>query len=80
MEATLRVRLATPAHAELARAALAVDAELSPERSSKALAAEGAELVARFDATDARNLRVAVSAFCDMLCVVLRTLREFGGE
>jgi len=80
LSATLSVAFLTAAHAEVARAALAVDAELSPERSTRALAVEGAALVARFAAADARALRVAVSAHCDMLGVVLRALRDFGDE
>ena len=79
-DATLTFQLASPAHAEIARAALAVDAELSPERSTRALAVEGAALVARFAAADARALRVALSAHCDMLGVVLRALRDFGED
>ncbi len=80
MEATLTVSLASAAHAEVARAALSVDAELSPERSSKELSVSGARLVARFVAVDARNLRLALTSFCDMLGVVIRTLRDFGDE
>ncbi len=79
LTATLTTLLASAAHAEVARASLAVDAELSPERSSKALRVDGASLVADFAAVDARNLRLAITSYCDMLSVVLRTLRDFGG-
>ena len=37
-----------------------------------------APLCARFEAADARALRVAMGAYMDMVGVVLRTLREFG--
>ena len=80
LTASLAVTLATAAHAAVALAALAVDAELSPDRSSKTLSADGAALVARFAAVDARNLRLAITSYCDMLSVVLRTLRDFGEE
>ena len=32
----------------------------------------------RFNATDARTLRAAVSTFCDLLALVTRTLEMFG--
>jgi hypothetical protein len=76
--ASFTTTLASAAHAEVARASLAVDAELSPERSTKALRVDGTQLVADFAAIDARNLRLAITSYVDMLSVVLRTLREFG--
>ena len=76
--ALISVAFATPAHANLAVSTLGVDPELHPERVAKAITAEGATVCARFEAADARALRVAMGAYMDMVGVVLRTLREFG--
>ena len=76
--ALISVAFATPAHADLAVSTLGVDPELHPERVAKAITAEGATVCARFEAADARALRVAMGAYMDMVGVVLRTLREFG--
>ncbi len=73
----LRIRFASAAHAEYAVKALSVDAEFNAERSFKELSVQQDTLVATVSAVDVRMLRVAVSAFLDMLGVVLRTLREF---
>ena len=77
-KAKLVVVMENSEHAELALKALSVDVELSPERSTKILTTEGGHLIANFSAVDARSLRVSMSSYCDMLSVVLRTLREFG--
>ena len=61
-------------HAALAARSLSVEAELHPERVTKTVAAEGSRLVARFSASDARSLRLAVGAYMDMAAVVLRVL------
>lgn len=70
--------MASAHHAGVAAAALAVDPELNPDKVAKTVAADGADVVAELSAVDARNLRLAVSAYMDMLSVTLRTLREFG--
>eukprot|EP00588_Corethron_pennatum_P015791 CAMPEP_0194282350 /NCGR_PEP_ID=MMETSP0169-20130528/22973_1 /TAXON_ID=218684 /ORGANISM="Corethron pennatum, Strain L29A3" /LENGTH=125 /DNA_ID=CAMNT_0039027641 /DNA_START=129 /DNA_END=506 /DNA_ORIENTATION=- len=41
---------------------------------------DGRVLLVRFEATEARMLRVAMSSFYDSLSVVLRCLQEFDGE
>ena len=79
-EANFSFRFSCPAHAEIAFSSLSVDAELSPERSTKILSLDGALLICKFTATDTRALRVTISAFCDMLCVVVRMLRDFGDD
>ena len=78
--AELRVRFSSSAHAELARACLAVDPELNTARVSRELAAEGDALVARFTAGDSRSLRLSLGAFFDMVGVLVRTLRDFADD
>jgi tRNA threonylcarbamoyladenosine modification (KEOPS) complex Pcc1 subunit len=72
-----RVPFPSPEAAEIARAALAVDAELRPEAAARRLAAEGRDFVMDFAAVDARTLRAAVGTFCDLLGVAARTLEAF---
>ena len=79
-EAMFSFRFSCPSHAEIALSSLSVDTELSPERSTKILSLDGELLICKFAATDTRALRVTISAFCDMLCVVIRMLRDFGDE
>ena len=50
--AVFRFRLASSSHALVALSSLAVDPELSPERSSKTLSVDGSLLVCRFSAVD----------------------------
>ena len=67
----------TPAHAEVAAAALGVDEELQRDRSRRELRVEGRELVAALATADARLLRITVSSFSDMLAAQLRAMRDF---
>ena len=76
--ATLRVRCLNAAHATIGASSLGVDPELNPERVSKGTTTEGEYIVATFQAQDVRSLRLSVSAYLDMVGVVLRTLRDFG--
>ena len=73
----LRVLFMTPAHAEVAVAALGVDEELQRDRSRRELRVEGRELVAALATADARLLRITVSSFSDMLAAQLRAMRDF---
>jgi hypothetical protein len=75
--AELRLRFASPEHAVVGAAALAVDPELNPERVAKTITASGAHVVAAFQAIDMRSMRLSMSAFLDCCGVVLRTLRDF---
>jgi hypothetical protein len=78
VQSTLHVRFATPAHAAIGAAALAVDPELYADRVRKRIEARGATVEATFHAVDVRSLRLSVSAFLDCMGVVLRSLRDFG--
>lgn len=76
--ATLRVRCLNAAHATIGASSLGVDPELNPDKVSKATTTEGEFIVATFQAQDVRSLRLSMSAYLDMVGVVLRTLRDFG--
>jgi len=73
----LRVLFLTPAHAEVAAAALGVDEELQRDRARRALRVDGRELVAALAAADARLLRITASSFTDMLAAQVRAMRDF---
>ncbi|CAN0142509.1 unnamed protein product [Ectocarpus sp. 8 AP-2014] len=63
--------------ATIACRTLAVDAELQPNKIIRTLRVEGSSLLAKFEATEARTLRVVLSGFYDMASVVARTFLEF---
>eukprot|EP00850_Spirogloea_muscicola_P005303 SM000024S07765 [mRNA] locus=s24:385009:385966:- [translate_table: standard] len=60
--------------------ALAVDAELQPDKVSREMSIHGPKLRVGFAATEARLLRAAYSAFMDVLILATRTLEQFGGH
>ncbi|KAL3151831.1 hypothetical protein ABBQ38_012796 [Trebouxia sp. C0009 RCD-2024] len=75
-----RVTYASATDASMVRDTLAVDPELRPQQVVRVLTVEDRDLVMRFDATDVRTLRAAVSTFCDLLALVTRTLEMFGSD
>eukprot|EP00850_Spirogloea_muscicola_P013611 SM000093S24422 [mRNA] locus=s93:281829:282786:- [translate_table: standard] len=58
--------------------ALAVDAELQPDKVSREMSVHGPKLRVGFAATEARLLRAAYRAFMDVLILATRTLEQFG--
>lgn len=73
-----RVTYSGAQEAKMVRDTLAVDPELRPEQVTRVLSTEGNDLVMKFNASDVRSLRAAVSTFCDLLALVSRTLETFG--
>mmetsp|Transcript_32 Transcript_32/g.77 ORF Transcript_32/g.77 Transcript_32/m.77 type:complete len:83 (+) Transcript_32:127-375(+) len=57
---------------------LSVDEELNEGKVSRVLRVEDKTLHISFEATEARLLRAAVSAFYDLLGLATRALEEFG--
>ncbi|CAM9163672.1 unnamed protein product [Laminaria digitata] len=73
----VQVTYPSAALATIACNTLDVDEELQPNKIVRHLRVEGPSLVARFEATEARTLRVVLSGFYDMALVVSRTFLEF---
>mmetsp|Transcript_12797 Transcript_12797/g.47283 ORF Transcript_12797/g.47283 Transcript_12797/m.47283 type:complete len:108 (-) Transcript_12797:2171-2494(-) len=63
--------------AKMVEQAIKVDKELQPDKIRRDIRAEQMVLKVRFQATEARLLRVSLSSFYDMVGVCLRTLQEF---
>ncbi len=76
-ESTLRVCFPSARFAGIVEKTLAVDAELRPDKVCRTSSVEGAALVVRFQATELRMLRVAMSSYFDMAMVAVQTLQEF---
>ncbi|CAM9568667.1 unnamed protein product [Scytosiphon promiscuus] len=75
----VEVTFPSPSLATIACTTLDVDAELQPNKIVRSLQVEGSSLLASFEATEARTLRVVLSGFFDMASVVTRTFLEFDG-
>mmetsp|Transcript_8630 Transcript_8630/g.21465 ORF Transcript_8630/g.21465 Transcript_8630/m.21465 type:complete len:94 (+) Transcript_8630:95-376(+) len=73
----IEVDLPSPRHAEIARAALAVDKEPRPAAAKKTLIVNGSRLEIHVEAVDARTLRAASSSLWDYLAVVCETFATF---
>jgi hypothetical protein len=74
------VTFACEDHAQIAKAALEADREVSAERILKTYAVEGSQLHVEIRASEARWLRVGLSGLHDSLAVVIRTLAEFAED
>ncbi|CAM9229682.1 unnamed protein product [Sphacelaria rigidula] len=66
--------------ATIACSTLNVDEEIQPERIKRSIRVEGSSLLASFEASEARVLRVVLSSFYDMSLVISRTFLEFDGD
>ena len=66
------------AHAEMTMKVLSVDKEISGDKVAKIFASKENILHVKFEATEAKLLRVSVSSFYDMLEVALKCFNEFG--
>ncbi|OZJ07009.1 hypothetical protein BZG36_00201 [Bifiguratus adelaidae] len=63
--------------ATIAKQALAVDKELRADQVERTLSVDGSRLIADYQATTPRVLRVSVNAFMEMLVMVTRTMDAF---
>ncbi|XP_069894960.1 EKC/KEOPS complex subunit LAGE3 [Dipodomys merriami] len=74
----LSVPFPTPLEAEIARGALAPDAEPHQGALGKELTVSGSTLAVHWTAGDARLLRVSIISFLEQVALVMRTMQRFG--
>lgn len=79
-EYSLRTHVGSARGAQVVVRALNVDAELKPDIVQRDVCADGEHVVGRFQATELRALRAAVSAFIDLLALACNAVDQFGGE
>ncbi|CAM9346049.1 unnamed protein product, partial [Ascophyllum nodosum] len=77
LSSDVRVTYPSTSLAKIACTTLDVDEELQPKKIKRSFRVQGSSLHARFEATEARILRVVLSGFYDMALVVTRTFLEF---
>lgn len=77
---SVRIEYPSEEYAVIVRDALSVEKELRPEMVQREITADGSTLVASFQATTLKGLRVSVGGFFDFLLLATRTLDTFGTE
>ncbi|XP_006900030.1 PREDICTED: EKC/KEOPS complex subunit LAGE3 [Elephantulus edwardii] len=75
---SLTVPFRSSLEADIARGALAPDAEPHRELIHKEFSVNGSVLAIRWTAEDARLLRLSIISFLDHLSMVVRTMQRFG--
>eukprot|EP01147_Barroeca_monosierra_P008003 gene8003-724_t len=73
----VRIPFDTPQAAQIALSTLSVDKEPKPSVCQRTLEVQGHHLVAIFEATELRILRVASGWFLDMLQLTCETMEQF---
>eukprot|EP00118_Oscarella_pearsei_P027507 m.311114 g.311114 ORF g.311114 m.311114 type:complete len:87 (+) comp60057_c0_seq1:83-343(+) len=73
------IKMALPSEriAQIACASLEVDPEPNRSGLSKHLSVDGRFLIGRFTAPQAKQLRVGLASFLDLLILVLQTVQHF---
>lgn len=77
-EANLSIPFPSSKEAEIAYHSLRVDVEPSRGGAKKVLSVEENTLCVKIVAKEARQLRVSVNSFFDLLILVVKTLERFG--
>lgn len=77
---TVRIPFENDKQAHVARETLNPDPELRAQELRKTLTVEDSQLVARFEASTDRNLRVAVNSFMDNVNLVVECIDELSPE
>ncbi|KAF9601067.1 hypothetical protein IFM89_015993 [Coptis chinensis] len=75
---TLEVDYGSEENARIVYAALAVDKELQPDRVKRQMIVSDGKLSVRFEAVEARFLRMSFTSFVDILTLATKTIEEFG--
>ncbi|MCL7034177.1 hypothetical protein MKW94_014013 [Papaver nudicaule] len=74
----LEVNYGSDEHASIVCAAIAVDAELQPDKVRRVMTVTDGKLSVHFEAVEARFLRASYSSFVDNLTLATKTIEEFG--
>jgi len=77
---TVRIPFTSHHHADIAKQAIEVDAELQPRAVRRTLSVEGDDLVVTFETLTIRLARLTVNGFLENVDLVIRTLAEFGDQ
>uniref|UniRef100_A0A182JQB8 L antigen family member 3 n=1 Tax=Anopheles christyi TaxID=43041 RepID=A0A182JQB8_9DIPT len=78
IEVSIKIPFPTKREAEIAYDVLRVDSE--PKRSfiNKTIVLEENNLLLRLDGEQAKNVRVGVTSFCELLLLCCETINQFG--
>lgn len=74
----IRIPFETQLEADIVYNSLRVDKEPGRTGSSRVVSREGSEVLVKFEAIEAKHLRVSVNSFLELLSLCLRTLDRFG--
>nr|XP_023489482.1 EKC/KEOPS complex subunit LAGE3-like isoform X1 [Equus caballus] len=75
---TLTVPFRSPLEAEMARRALAPEAQGHQQAVQKECAVNGSVLAVRWTAEDADLLQISINSFLDLLALVVGSIQHFG--
>ena len=77
---TIKVPLPSNDLAKICHGSLSVDTEPLRGGCKKSFEIVNSDLIVHFEADQARILRVSVGHFFELLSLVIKTIKEFGGE
>jgi len=77
---SVEIPFASPKHASIAKQAIEVDAELSPQAVKRELSVQDNKLIATFHTLTVRLARLTLNAFLENVDLVVRTINQFGAE
>jgi len=77
---TLEIPFTSHKHAQIAKQAIEVDAELQPQAVKRTLEVVESILIANFSTLTIRLARLTVNGFLENVDLVVRTLEAFGDE
>lgn len=78
METELRIPFGCGREAEIVYNSLRVEVEPARSKVSRVLEVEGATLVAKLRAEEARSLRVSLNSLLEHIILATETIRQFG--
>lgn len=76
----MKIPLASPKHALIAKQVIEVDPELQPQAVKRTLSVDDNLLIATFQTLTVRLARLTLNAFLENVDLVIRTIEQFGEE
>jgi len=76
----VEIPFASSKHASIAKQAIEVDAELSPQAVKRELSVNDNKLIATFHTLTVRLARLTLNAFLENVDLIVRTINQFGAE
>lgn len=77
---SVKIPLASPKHALIAKQVIEVDPELQPQAVKRTLSVDDNLLIATFQTLTVRLARLTLNAFLENVDLVIRTIEQFGEE